>query len=84
MGFLYNEGLITSVDDVLDLHIGRAPEEVIRVELRDRDLSLPQRRTLTSGCGGGITFVDLAVARDAGSVLTAGHDQPDIKTDGSR
>jgi FdhD protein len=64
LGFLYNEGLITSPTDVLDLQIGQPPEATIRVELRDRHLSLPQRRTLTSGCGGGITFVDLAAARE--------------------
>lgn len=70
LGFLYNEGLIVSPDDVLDLYIGQQQpghppgEAQIRVELRDRDLRLPQRRTLTSGCGGGITFVDLAAARE--------------------
>ncbi len=70
LGFLYNEGLITGSDDVLDLQISQASakypqnEVVIRVELRDRDLHLPQRRTLTSGCGGGITFVDLVAARE--------------------
>lgn len=64
LGFLFNEGLITSTADVLNLKIGQEPEAVIRVELRDRDLRLPQRRTLTSGCGGGITFVDLAAARE--------------------
>jgi FdhD protein len=65
LGFLYNEGLITNPDDVLDLQIGPPSEQVIRVELRDRNLKLPQRRTLTSGCGGGITFVDLAAARES-------------------
>lgn len=63
LGFLYNEGLITTPNDVLDLQIGEAPEAVIRVKLRDQDINLPQHRTLTSGCGGGITFVDLAAAR---------------------
>jgi FdhD protein len=64
LGFLYNEGLINSTDDVLDLRIGPASEAVIRIELRRRDLRLPQHRTLTSGCGGGITFVDIAAARE--------------------
>lgn len=64
VGFLYNEGLIAGAEDILDLTIGLPPEEVIRVELRNRDQVLPQRRTLTSGCGGGITFVDLAAARE--------------------
>jgi FdhD protein len=64
LGFLYNEGLINSADDVLDLRIGQASEAVIRIELRRRDLRLPRHRTLTSGCGGGVTFVDIAAARE--------------------
>ncbi len=64
LGFLYNEGLITGPSDLLELKIGQASEAVVRVELRDRELRLPERRTLTSGCGGGITFVDLAAARE--------------------
>jgi FdhD protein len=64
LGFLYNEGLISGPNDVLDLQIGQPPEAVIRVELSNRDLHLPQHRTLTSGCGGGTTFVDLAAARE--------------------
>lgn len=64
LGFLYNEGLITRSNDIRSLQIGLPPEEVIRVELKDRVLDLPQHRTLTSGCGGGVTFVDLAAARE--------------------
>jgi FdhD protein len=64
IGFLYNEGIITGPDDILELQVAPPPENVIRVQLKDRDLKLPQRRTLTSGCGGGVTFVDLAVARE--------------------
>ncbi len=64
MGFLFNEGVISGPDDVLDLQISQPPEAVIRVELKDRDFRQPERGTLTSGCGGGITFVDLAAARE--------------------
>jgi FdhD protein len=70
LGFLYNEGLITTPDEVLELYTGQTStkyaqgEAVIRVELKNRDLRLPQQRTLTSGCGSGITFVDLAAARE--------------------
>lgn len=63
LGFLFNEGIISGLDDVLNVEISRPPEEVIRVELCNQDAVLPQRRTLTSGCGGGITFIDLAAAR---------------------
>ncbi len=64
LGFLFNEGIIAGPDDVLDVQVSPPPEAVIRVELRNRDLRLPERGTLTSGCGGGITFVDLAAARE--------------------
>jgi FdhD protein len=64
LGFLHNEGLITNPEEVLHLQIDQPPEGVIRVELQDRGMRLPERRTLTSGCGGGITFVDLAAARE--------------------
>jgi len=65
LGFLYNEGLISTPDDVLDLTVGPGSDRVIRVELKDRERRPPRRRTLTSGCGGGITFVDLAAARES-------------------
>ncbi len=64
LGFLYNEGLISAPDEVLDLQIVPSPEAVIQIELQKRNLALPKQRTLTSGCGGGITFVDLAAARE--------------------
>ena len=64
LGFLYNEGLISCLDDVVDLRIDQPPEVAIRVQLCDQSLQLPHQRTLTSGCGGGITFVDLAAARE--------------------
>ena len=64
IGFLFNEGLIATRDDIVDLKIGPPPEMAIWVELRKRDVRLPQHPTLTSGCGGGITFVDLAASRE--------------------
>ena len=64
LGFLHNEGLISCLDDVLDLRIDQPPEVAIRVQLCNQSLQLPHQRTLTSGCGGGITFVDLAAARE--------------------
>ena len=64
LGFLYNEGLISCLDDVLDLRIDQPPAVTIRVQLCNQSLELPHERTLTSGCGGGITFVDLVAARE--------------------
>jgi FdhD protein len=57
LGFLYLEGLIDSLDEVVLLRVCDE-EEMIDVRLT-HDVELPTRRVLTSGCGGGITFVDL-------------------------
>lgn len=64
LGFLFNEGIIERLADVSSLEIVEAPEAQIVVELTRRDISLPQHRTLTTGCGGGITFFDLAAQRE--------------------
>jgi len=62
LGFLFNEGVITTPDEVASIQISPPPEAVIRVQLK-REIELPSRRTLTSGCVGGVTFVDIAAKR---------------------
>jgi len=63
VGFLFNEGVIESLDEVLSVRICEDPEAIIDVRLEGKR-ELPQKRTLTSGCGGGITFADLAAERE--------------------
>jgi FdhD protein len=59
LGFLCNEGLITSRDDVRALHT--CPSGAcVDVWLENSDLVTPPRFILTSGCGGGVTFDDLS------------------------
>lgn len=61
LGFLSAEGIITDIADVelLDItHRGLVADVWLR-----HQVTLPQRRVLTSGCAGGVTFVDLAAAR---------------------
>lgn len=61
LGFLSAEGIISQLEDVslLDItHNGSVADIWLR-----HQVSLPQRRTLTSGCAGGITFGDLAATR---------------------
>ena len=61
LGFLCNEGIIHSIDDVRATHI--CPSGAcVDVWLKRDDFVRPQRLILTSGCGGGVTFDDLSKA----------------------
>ncbi len=62
LGFLASEGIIQSLDDLGVLRICEDEGNVVEVRLRDKSLSLPKKRVLLSGCGGGITFEDLKVS----------------------
>lgn len=63
MGFLANEGLIRTRDDVRALHICPSGS-CIDVWLRETGFERPRRSVLTSGCGGGVTFDDLSKAHE--------------------
>lgn len=63
VGFLFNEGIIRSLDEVLSVRVCEDPEAILDVRLVG-ERTLPPKRTLTSGCGGGITFADLAAERE--------------------
>ncbi len=61
LGFLSAESIINCLEDVelLDItHRGAVADVWLR-----HSVALPQRRVLTSGCAGGVTFVDLAATR---------------------
>ena len=58
LGFLYLEGIVGGLDEIALLRVCDE-EEMIEVRLT-HDVELPTRRVLTSGCGGGTTFADLA------------------------
>lgn len=58
LGFLLNEGLIGSLDDVAVLELcgdGRTVDIWL-----EHDVELPELRAITSGCSGGTTFDDLS------------------------
>ena len=59
LGFLLNEGLISSIDDVRSIHLSKS-DTCLDIWLQDINLELPQRGIITAGCGGGITFDDLS------------------------
>ncbi len=56
LGFLASEGIIQGLDDVAILRVCEDEGNVVDVRLREENLSLPRKRVLLSGCGGGVTF----------------------------
>lgn len=59
LGFLANEGMIQSLDDVVAIEV-RPNQTCVDVWLAYTDFEPPRRVILTSGCGGGVTFDDLS------------------------
>jgi FdhD protein len=59
LGFLANEGVIDHLDDVRHLRLSQQ-NSCVDVWLQDVSRELPQRRIITAGCGGGVTFDDLS------------------------
>ena len=59
LGFLANEGVIESLDEVRAAHICPSGS-CVDVWLDRSDFEPPRRMILTSGCGGGVTFDDLS------------------------
>ena len=58
LGFLANEGIIECREDVRLIKV--CPSMAcVDIWLRDANRELPKHGTITSGCGGGITFTDL-------------------------
>ena len=63
LGFLRSEGIIGGMPDVRLVKV--CPSQAcVEVWLWDAGFELPGRPTLTSGCGGGLTFADLTAASD--------------------
>lgn len=59
MGFLMGEGIIGKPEDAALIRV--CPDEgLVTVRLTQPEVSLPERRILTSGCSGGVTFDDLS------------------------
>jgi FdhD protein len=58
LGFLFSEGVITDLKDVLSMRI--CEEESIADVRLSKKLLRHEKRILTSGCGGGVSFKDVA------------------------
>lgn len=59
LGFLLNEGLIRQLSEVRSIHVS-SNKSCVDVWLRSDDFEVPERKIVTAGCGGGITFDDLS------------------------
>jgi FdhD protein len=60
LGFLRSEGLIDSPDDIRAVHV--AENNCVDVWL-NHEIETPKQTIITAGCGGGVTFDDLAKER---------------------
>jgi FdhD protein len=71
LGFLYSEGIITSTNDIASMRVCE-DDSLVDVRLNKPGFAPPARRTLATGCGGGVSFTsklpkvnsDLAVTAD--------------------
>ena len=59
LGFLYNEQLISGREDVSTIHIAKN-DSCVDIWLHDLEFQRPERKIVTAGCGGGVTFDDLS------------------------
>jgi FdhD protein len=55
LGFLYSEGVISSMSDVATMRVCEE-DSLADVRLSKPGYTPPERRTMASGCGGGVTF----------------------------
>ncbi len=55
LGYLYAEGIISDMKDVASMRVCE-DDALADVKLNRTDFQLPEKRVLTSGCGGGISF----------------------------
>jgi FdhD protein len=69
LGFLYSEGMIKSVKDIASMRVCEE-ESLADLRLNTSDFKLPTRRTLTSGCGGGVAFTSQAPKLRSDLVVT--------------
>jgi len=69
LGFLYSEGIISGLSDVASMRVCEG-DSLADVRLSKPDFKLPERRTLASGCGGGVSFATERRKVDSGLAVT--------------
>ena len=73
LGFLYNEGLIQSFDEIDSVRVC-SPGDNIDVWI-NHNVNKPEKWNRTSGCTGGITFVGTEISTTSSSVLNLNETQ---------
>jgi FdhD protein len=71
LGFLYSEGIISSLDELMMMRVCDEESEV-DARLKNPDFELPTKRRLTSGCGGGATFTTQGQRIDSDFTIAPG------------
>jgi len=69
LGFLYSEGIIADMHEVASMRICE-DEPIADVRLSKSEYAAPARRTLTSGCGSGVSFDTEVQKLDSDLVVT--------------
>ena len=69
LGFLYSEGIIENRNDVASLRVCEE-EPIADVRLTKADYTVPAKRTITSGCGSGVSFKTQALKVDSDLLVT--------------
>lgn len=69
LGFLYSEGIISSIGDVATMRVCE-DEPIADIRLNKKEYSLPPRRTLTSGCGSAVSFTPKAAKVSSNLTVT--------------
>ncbi|KJS00761.1 MAG: formate dehydrogenase [Peptococcaceae bacterium BRH_c4a] len=68
LGFLYAEGIISDIGDVVMMRMCE-DESLVDVRLKNSEYKLPTKRRITSGCGGGAAFKTQGQKVDSGLVI---------------
>jgi FdhD protein len=70
LGFLYSEGIITGTNDIASMRVCE-DDSLVDVRLSKLEFMPPERRTLATGCGGGVSFTSKLTKVDSDLVVKA-------------
>jgi FdhD protein len=70
IGYLYSEGIITDTNDIASMRVCEE-DSLADIRLKKAGFTLPERRTLGTGCGGGVSFTSKLPKLDSELVVKA-------------